>query len=273
MNSTFLTLAIGFSLISATRAFAAAVPGELMSSLATRATQFTEQFSAIMCTETVEQRKKELNGKTILERKSTFDYLVLLQAAGEELLVEESRVQRGKAPKESDRPLLTTNGFSTLILIFHPLFQPHFRFEDAGEQTWNGRQWQVLQFAHIAGRRTPSVLQFHQRDYPVSWQGTAWIDGKTNAIARIQVRLLAPMEEAGLAQLSSDVTYAPVKLGDSPEMFLPQSVMVDAGTKRQRWENKHTFMGYRQFQVSTDSRPETPVEEPPADSPADRKKQ
>lgn len=246
-------------------------PDALLGALAKDAERFWDQFSALQCTEVVLQQKLEPGGKTILERKSSFDYLILLQLAGDDLMVEESRLLQGKAHKDSDRALLATNGFSTLLLIFHPLFQQSFDFEDMGTVEWSGKSYRQIRFEHVPGRRSPSVLQLRQRDYPVAWKGLAWVEPETNSVARIQVELKAPMEDVGLTKLTSEVQYMPVRIsGDPAARRMPHSAVVEAATRKQRWRNTHTFSRYRQFQVTTDYKTEAPVERPDKDKGKDR---
>jgi hypothetical protein len=186
---------------------------------------------------------------------------MMLQAAGDELMVEESRILQGKAPKESDRSLLATNGFATLVLVFHPLYQSSYDFEDIGDDEAGGKTGRQLRFVHIRGRRSPTVLQLHNRDYPIEWQGTAWIDSGSASVARMQVQLKAPMTDLGLARLSADVEYAPVTFKNQPAAaWLPRTAVVEAATERQRWRNTHSYAKYRQFDVNTDVKTEGPKE-------------
>lgn len=224
-----------------------------------RVNEFWERFSAVTCTEAVVQRKLEPSGKTLVQKQSTFDYLILLQVNGDDLMVEESRVLQGKPGKETDRALLTTSGFSTLLLILHPLFQPSFEFRQMLDEEIAGRRYLKLAFTHRAGKRSPSVLQLRSRSYPIEWQGIAWIDAGTYAVARIQAALAGPMTDVGMQTLNSDVQYAPVALksgGGDP--WLPQTARIEAATLRQRWQNLHQFTRYREFVVDTEVKVESP---------------
>lgn len=256
MSVIVFELGLGASLMTA------APPDALLARLAQSTTRFWDQFSAITCIETVEQQKLNAQGKTLIDRKYTFDYLMMLQLAGDELMVEESRILQGKAPKESDRALLSTNGFATLLLVFHPLFRESYEFDDGGDVEANGKRYRKVTFQHIRGHRSPSVLQLHNRDYPIEWQGTAWIDPDSAFVARMQVELKSPMTDVGLARLSSDVQYGAVTFrGEAAAAWLPQSAIVEASTEHQRWRNTHLYGKYRQFDVSTDVKTESPKEQ------------
>ncbi|MEP7367038.1 MAG: hypothetical protein ABI972_27580 [Acidobacteriota bacterium] len=251
---------IAFELLLAALAVAeSSTPGAVLQRTGARVNEFWERFSAVTCTETVSQRKLEQSGKAIVQKTSTFDYLILLQMNGDDLMVEESRVLQGKPGKETDRALLTTSGFSTLLLIFHPIFQPSFEFRQMLDEELGGRRYLKFAFTHIAGRRTPSVLQLRSRTYPIEWQGIAWIDAESYSVARIQAALRGPMTDVGMERLTSDVRYSPVALrggGESP--WLPATALIEAATLRQRWQNQHQFTRYREFVVDTDVKVEAP---------------
>ncbi|MCX6611518.1 MAG: hypothetical protein NTW74_11785 [Acidobacteria bacterium] len=240
----------------------AAVPDsreKLLVQLGEKASRFWDQFSVLTCTEVVDQKKLEITGKEILSRRATFDYLILLQMQGDDLLVEESRILQGKAAKDSDRALLSTKGFSTMLLIFHPIFQPSYRFEDAGMVVSAGKLYRQIRFTHIEGQRSPSVLQIRQRDYPVRWKGIAWIDVEGMYVARIESELRESMPDIGLEKLRSDVRYLPTRLPTAKfDQWLPRTAVVELATKRQRWLNSHSFNAYRQFSVDTSSKTEMP---------------
>ncbi len=99
MTRSFLLLAIGFEL--AARAVAAEAPeagafDALLARTEHRVEQFWDQFSAVTCIETVEQNKLGDDGKVLIQKSSAYDYLVLLQLSGDDLMVQESRLLKGK---------------------------------------------------------------------------------------------------------------------------------------------------------------------------------
>jgi len=259
-------LAIGFELTSG-QAWASDVASkapleDLLARTEHRVEQFWDQFSAVTCAETVEQEKLGDDGKVLIKKRSTYDYLVLLLLSGGDLNVQESRLLQGKPAKETDRALLSTSGFSTLLLIFHPHFRESFNFSDEGADPAAPSLHRV-HFEHIQGKRSPSVLQLRSRDYPIEWRGTAWIDNATGNIARIQAALKASLADIGLQKLESEVRYAPVVLGGQAGMaWMPSTASIEAGTMHQHWRNLHTFSAYKQFSVSTDSKTEAPTETP-----------
>ena len=266
MTRSFLLLAIGFEL-AAMRAAAVETTGagsfdELVARAEHRVQQFWDQFSAVTCTETVEQDKLGDDGKVLIKKNSAYDYLVLLQLSGDDLLVQESRLLQGKPGKEPDRPLLSTGGFSTMVLVFHPHFRSSFTFADQGGDP-GAPSLDRVHFEHIHGQRSPAVLQLRSREYPIEWQGTAWIDRATGNIARIQATVKTSLEDVGLKRLETEVQYSPTLLGgQQAPSWMPVAARIEADTTHQHWRNLHTFSAYKQFSVSTDAKTQTIKEEP-----------
>lgn len=214
---------------------------------------FWGQFSSMNCTELVSQAKLGKEGKPVYRQESAFDYLVLTHASSDDLSVEESRVKVRSAGSSKNRPpLLVTNGFSTLALIFHPYFQGSFEYSEPKEESFEGRPALRVGFRHLRGARSPSCLRLRGRDYPLEWAGAAWVEPRSGSLLRIQASLESNLEDLGLQALSADVRYAPVRFSDSPEVYwLPAEATIEAQTVEQRWRNVHRFSNYRHFTVET----------------------
>lgn len=214
---------------------------------------FEQEFSAINCTEQVSQVKLGPGGKTLIHQESAFDYLVMVHAASDDLTVEESR-RETKTPGEDKKklPLLVTDGFSTLLLVFHPFFQDSFEYAPPEPDQLDGHKVLRVKFRQIHGARALSELQLRGHDFPLEWQGTAWIDARTNVILRITAGLEGSMDDLGLRSLDADVRYAAVRFaGDPADYWLPDTATVEAQTPRQHWRNIHRFTNYKRFTVDT----------------------
>lgn len=257
MRQVFFVLAILPALFTAE----AAPATELLKRSGKSVEHFWNQFSAVNCVETVSQAKLGQKGKTVLAREDAFDYLVVLQLSGDDLTVSESRVPLKEAPAgpPQNLPLLVTSGFSTLQLIFHPFFQNSFEYSEPVRVIVNGRELLEVQFRHVRGTRSPSVLRLRNREYPVEWQGKAWIDPASFSIVRIAAGLPARMEDLGLNALNADVTYGRVEFKEDPGLhYLPQTATIEVETVRQHWRNVHKFSNYRHFSVDVKTDVETP---------------
>ena len=219
--------------------------------------RFWEQIGAVSCTETLTQLKLSPEGKTVAQKKSLSDYLILMQLAGDELTVDESRLQQGKPPKAGDRALLTTSGFSTLMLVLHPHFQSTYDYSLLPNETIGGKLMRRVHFVHLRGQRSPSVLQLRGREYPIEWEGTAWIDTQTGRVERVAAALKAPLDDIGLKKLTADVHYTGVSIKGA-QAWLPDTAVIEAATTRQLWRNVHQFSQYKQFAVTVETTTEPP---------------
>ena len=216
---------------------------------------YLDQVSDVTCTEHVRQTKFSPNGKPQYTAEDTYNYFVLLQGSGDDLLLSESRLPQDKehAAKPAKVSLLLTNGFSTLFLIFHPYYASSYRFEAAGEESIGGQRWLRVHFSPVPGARTPAALAVRSREYPLELTGDAWIDPASGMIGRIQASLATDMHDVGLRNLAVEIDYAPVKLPAWEHAYLfPETATIDVETPRQHWRNVHQFSDYKSFMVGTD---------------------
>lgn len=229
---------------------------DLLNRTSAQVSYFLNLISEVNCTERVTQEKFSPNGKVQEKDDSTYDYLILLSNAGGELSLVESRLAPGgdSLPEKhhSRSPLLITNGFATLFLVFHPYYAGGFEFALAGQDTIAGRRLAKIHFRHIRGMRSPAALAVRGREYPLELAGTAWIDPQTGVIAKISAGVHDAMDDVGLRSLQSEVEYAPVAFRNSSQSYwLPAQATVDVVTRRQHWRNTHRFSDYKRFSVNT----------------------
>lgn len=218
------------------------------------AEHFVAQLPDVKCTERVVQAKLGKNDKAEYQEESTFDFLLMPQVHGAEITVEESRLALAEARHRKNLPLLITNGFSTMMLIFHPLYRESFEFEPLPDEQLDGRMVARVHFRHVRGKRSPSALILRGREYPLRLEGEAWIDPETGAILRLSVGLLTSMEDVGLHAFHADVRYNAMTFSAAPKPYwLPVTATIEVQTPRQHWRNVHTFADYQLFSVSSSS--------------------
>lgn len=226
----------------------------LLDKTGTQVAHFLDQLADVKCTELVNQTKLAKTGKLEYHEDSTFDYLVMAQPAGGEVNLVESREEQKEAKHKKVLPLLVTNGFSTLLLIFHPSYQADFQFSQLEDEALEGKDYARIQFRHIRGTRTTAVLLLRSREYPLDLQGIAWIDKETGAVRRIQAELESTLEDIGLRSLKSEVQYGAVPFPAIKQAYwLPTSATVDVETPKQHWRNVHRFTAYQRFSTSAKS--------------------
>jgi hypothetical protein len=220
--------------------------------------KFWNDFQFVTCTETVTQSKLGPKDKPLFVQHETFDYLIGLQAAGLDIVVDESRKPKDRSASKGDASLLETNGFSIFSLVFHPLYQSRYRFTQLPDETAENRRLLTVAFEQATPDHPLSVLLLRHEEHPLEWRGKAWIDPESWAVVRIQAGLGDSMEYLGLLSLDVDVTYTDVRFNDSTVFHLPSRASIEAATKRQHWLNTHSFTDYRRFAVATDVKVTSP---------------
>jgi hypothetical protein len=227
------------------------LPGDILSRTRSHLASFLKLFSEVRCTEEVAQTKLTKQGKVEHQQTSVFDYLVIAQEAGADLSLQESRLEQRVAESKKNVPLLVTNGFATLLLIFHPSYESSFAFSPPEAGSLHGQTVVKIGFRHIPNKPSTMQLVLRGREYPLPLAGTAWVDPASGSILRIEAELAQSMNDIGLRALRADVEYAPVSLrGLDPKLRLPSIATVEAETARQHWRNVHRFSGYQHFDVS-----------------------
>ncbi len=253
-NSMRVALALVMFLFRAEpRAWAQATDLEsLLDKTSRQVSAFLDQVSDVKCTEQVTLEKLNKGGRAEYTERDTYDYLVLLSGGNDELQLNESRIASVQDRKKKNIPMLVSNGFSTLFLIFHPYYRSSFRFTAEPDDTQDGQRMARVHFAHIPGSRTPAALAVRGREYPLDLAGTAWIDPSTGMIARIDASIDKDMSDVGLRALTTHVDYAPIRLpGWTQSYRFPVLATVDVETLRQHWHNEHRFTDYKRFMVDT----------------------
>lgn len=214
--------------------------------------EFLDQFSDVKCTEQVQQLRLTKHGKVEYQEVSTFDYLVIAQSTADDVDLQESRLAVNPAEHKKNTPLLVTNGFATLELIFHPSYQRSFTFTNAGTELLDGKQLMKIEFRHVKGGKSPTALLLRGREFPLELGGTAWVEPDTGIIHRMSASLAEPMADLGLRTLNTEVHYSAIKFGNAPETYwFPTDAIIEVETPRQHWRNLHHFTKYQQFNVST----------------------
>lgn len=214
---------------------------------------FIKLFSEVRCTEEVVQTRLTEKGKIEHQQKSVYDYLVIAQESGSDLSLQESRLEQQAPQKKTSAPLLVTNGFATLLLVFHATYAEDFEFSPPETEVVNGQALARIAFRHLRNKPTTMELVLRGREYPLQFNGVAWVDPASGSMVRIKSELAQSMDDIGLRVLRTDVQYAPVRLrGVDDSLRLPSVATVEVQTARQHWRNVHRFSGYQHFNVDVE---------------------
>jgi hypothetical protein len=209
---------------------------------------FLGHISDVECLELVSQTRLKPDGKAEATVDSSFDYVVLAESNGGELTLSESRLAKQTPKASRNLPLMVTNGFSTMLLIFHPDYRAGYEFTWLGEEVVDGKTYARLGFRHIPGLRSTTALLVRGREYPLDLQGEAWVALDTGEVWKITSGLEKPMEDIGLRSLTAQVIYSPVTFqGTSKTYWLPKEAVIEVESPRQHWRNVHRFTAYHQF--------------------------
>ena len=261
-NLRNLTCAIWFSL-SVTQAFGQSRPAaDPVDQAQKQVVAYLADLADVRCTETVVQEKLAENGHVLASEHSEFDYFIMMQGDSSDFQLMESRLAT-LSTRPKPLPMLVTNGFSTLLLIFHPYYRDSFQFEVGPEENVNGESLRPVHFAHIPGERSPAALALRGREYALDLQGTAWVDVQSGHVVRMDASLLKDMSDLGLRSLSIHVDYELTSRGSNlASMMLPVSAVIDLRSTKQHWRNTHFFKNYGSFTTSVEQGPAKTVSVP-----------
>jgi len=220
-------------------------------------TAYLDKLADFHCTESVTQQKLAPNGHVEATERAKYDYLIMMNGTGDKFQLNESRVESANARgKQTQLPMLVTNGVATVLLVFHPYYRDSFTFEAGTEESVEGRSAIPVHFTHITGRRTPAALALRGREYPLELTGTAWVDEHSGEVIKVEATLEHDMSDVGLRAMHVRVDYKPSAPDKSVgTLDLPALAVVDVETPRQHWRNTHTFDNYRGFSTDAEQDP------------------
>jgi hypothetical protein len=257
INPGALFLCFGLAVVARTATAQAVVPVNLVDQAQKQVVTYIAKLADLHCTEDVLQEKLKPNGGTELSSKSQYDYFLYMQGNSYDFQLSESRLEVG-TQKPARQPLLLTNGFSTLLLVFHPYYRGAFDFTAGPAESLEGRSVIPVHFAHIRGARTPAALALRGREFPLELEGTAWLDANSGQVVRMDAGLEHEMTDVGMKTLKIRVDYmSSPKVSD--HFMVPAQAVVELQTPRQHWRNTHTFRNYKLFSTEANQDPAVKV--------------
>jgi hypothetical protein len=213
--------------------------------------KYFEEASNVVCTENVTQALVGKNGKAIYREDSVFDYQMQANTNSGSLRLVESRDTRKAAFRDSARSLLITNGFTSMLLIIHPMYETSYTFEPGGNESVDGVTYVRIHFKPVPGAFSPAAMQLRGKNYPIPLSGTIWIEPQTGAVLKLIASMDSCLSDLGLQGMRSEIHYATVNFHDPEEFYwMPISAVIDVETPRQHWRNIHRFAGYKRFKAT-----------------------
>ena len=179
-----------------------------------------------------------------------FNYLVEIRKSGaRDLDVQEYR--DGSVSVQQFPAHIGTVGLPTLVLVFHPYYQPKYDFKCEGRGSWNGRKTWVVHFQQKADSHS-EMLVYHVngRFYPVGMKGRAWIDTETAQILAMESDMIKPITEIRLMRDHQLIEYGPVAFANAgTKMWLPKSADWYCSISGHRYHRRHSFSNFLLFSI------------------------
>ncbi len=190
--------------------------------------------------------------------RESFNYLDLSLPAKDGIGLQEYRTNR-RGKRTEPKPLeggFVTRGFTSMLVHFHPIYQPDSTFRYLGRQVTHDGERDVVYFAQIPEKaRIKEALNTDERSILILVQGLAWIDPVSYQIVRMRTDLLFPLDDPYLRQETTDSQFAAVRFpGHAHPVWLPVDVTVSLGWNRQSFRNEHYYSDFKLFRVVTQTR-------------------
>ncbi len=178
-----------------------------------------------------------------------YNYVVRAHVSGEGIRFSEGRTdadwQRIDSPVANGFTL--AQGFALFPLHFHPFHQTAEKYRYLGRQVLDSRNDYVVAFAQEGEKSQLSgVVTVNGVDFPVAYQGIAWIEPDNFQIVRMRIDLLKPRPEVGSQMTDIQLSEVRLPLVAKP-LWLPRDVIVTRPSKDSALREKHQFSDYRVF--------------------------
>jgi hypothetical protein len=230
---------------------AAAVSVDALSRAREQVQKFFDRFSNVACTESLTQLLLGKNGKPFYRENSVYDYQFQVNTENGALSFSEARDVRSPAFRDPGRSLLLTNGFASLLLVVHPMYEASYTFTSEGEEQVGTSSFAKVRFTAVPGATSPAALRLRGRNYPLPLSGWLWIDPETGVVVKLQAQVDSSLSDLGLAGMKSEIQYAAHQFHNPDEtVWIPESAVIDVETPRQHWRNLHRFTNYKRFDVN-----------------------
>jgi tetratricopeptide (TPR) repeat protein len=155
---------------------------------------------------------------------------------------------------------ISSTGFITLALVFHPNMRDDFVMECEGLGDWRGQASWLVHFRQRKDR--PNRMHSYkvgEQVYPVDIKGRAWITADRFQIVRIEADLVKPMPEIRLISERQAVEYGPVPFASKlTVLWLPKTAEIYFDFRKHRYYRRHSFNHYMLFSVEADEKRKDP---------------
>ncbi len=229
------------------------------SKVGARVEELVSNVDRFTATEDMDHTALSPLGIQVSHETRQFNYLVEIRKSGaQDLDVQEYR--DGSVSVQQFPAHLGTVGLPTLVLVFHPYYQPKYDFKCEGGGSWNGRRTWVVHFQQKANSHS-EMLVYHVngRFYPVGMKGRAWIDVETSQILAMESDMIKPIPEIRLMRDHQLIEYGPVAFANAgTNMWLPKSADWYCSISGHRYHRRHSFSNFLLFSIDDSQKIEKP---------------
>jgi tetratricopeptide (TPR) repeat protein len=219
-------------------------------------------FPNTMSQEDIRHQYQGSRGEMEDLNSAKFEYLMLTREERWGMGLTEHRANQDQ-PNLPNKPRgpVSTAGFASTPLFFHPAYQDGSDYRYLGRQRVDGRPTRVLAFAQRLGSGTIlSRFVSARRSLPLLIQGVVWVDATDHRILRMRTELLRIPEEHGLSQQTTLIRFGEAYFKElGSRMWLPQDVSVTIGWKGRTFRNIHHYSDFRLFRVEAEDKLKGPV--------------
>jgi len=194
-------------------------------------------------------------GMPIRTEKRKYDYVAAISEQGAGLVaIDEYRSAKLTLADYPDQ--ISSTGFVTLALVFHPSMRDDFVMVCEGLADWHGQASWLVHFKQRKDR--PNRMHSYkvgEQVYPVDIKGRAWITADRFQIVRIEADLVRPMPEIRLVSEHQAVEYGPVPFPNKKTvLWLPKTAEIYFDFRKHRYYRRHSFDHFMLFSIEADEK-------------------
>lgn len=232
---------------------------QVMEESGKRMTELVHDLSRFAAVEELFHQPLDPYGMPIRTDKRKYDYIASISER-EAGLVSIDEFRSAKLTLADYPDQISSTGFVTLALVFHPGMRDDFVMVCEGLADWHGQASWLVHFQQRKDR--PNRMHSYQvggQVFPVDIKGRAWISANKFQIIRIEADLVRPMPEIRLVSEHQAVEYGPVPFPTKKTiLWLPKTAEIYFDFRKHRYYRRHSFDNYELFSVEADEKRKEP---------------
>ena len=221
-----------------------------------RVDELVEDLARFAAIEDLFHQSLDPFGIPIRTETRKYDYVAAItRPVAGSVLVDEYRSDKLALSGYPDQ--ISSTGFATLAMVFHPDMRTDFDMSCEGLGDWHG---QAAWLVHFRQREnSPNRMHSYKMGnevYRVDLKGRAWITADKFQIVRIEADMVKPMPEIRLLSEHQVVEYGPVPFAKkNTTLWLPKNADIYFEFRKHRYYRRHSFDHYMLFSIDTDEKP------------------